>query len=98
LVKGVQAKLAEVPVTVSPLAVVVGVPPTVQVLLRVAVLDPVVVGEAATAIVQVALPPARLATPQVSLERVKSPGFAPASTGAEQVVAEPVPELVNVNV
>jgi hypothetical protein len=98
LVKGVQAKIAEVPVTVRPLAVVVGVPPTVQVLLRVAVLDPRAVGEAATAIVQVALPPARLATPQVSLERVKSPGFVPASTGAEHEVAEPVPEFVSVKV
>jgi hypothetical protein len=78
--------------------VVVGVPPTVQVLLRVAVLDPRAVGEAATAIVQVALPPARAAVPQVSLERVKSPELVPPRTGAEQLVAEPVPELVKVNV
>jgi hypothetical protein len=80
------------------LAVVVTVPPTVQVLLRVAALAPVVLGAAATSMVQVALLPARVLVPQLSLESVKSPELVPASTGAEQPVAVPVPELVRVKV
>jgi hypothetical protein len=74
------------------------VPPTVQVLLRVAALAPVAVGAAATAMVQVALLPARVLVPQLSAESVKSPGLVPASTGAEHPVAVEFPALVRVKV
>jgi hypothetical protein len=97
-VKGDQAKFGEIPVTVIWLAVVVIVPPSVQVLLSVAVLAPTTVGAALTAMVQVALPPARVLVPQLSLESVNSLGLVPASTGAEHPVAVAVPELVRVKV
>ena len=64
--RGLQDKLGEVPVTVRPLAVVETVPPTVQVRLRVAVLEPVAEGVAVTATVQL-LPLARLLVPQLSV-------------------------------
>jgi hypothetical protein len=84
------------PVTVIWSAVVVTVPPTVQVRDSVAVRAPVVVGAAATSIVQVAFAPARSLVPQLSFASAKSPAFAPVNVGAEQLVAEAVPELVSV--
>jgi uncharacterized membrane protein YagU involved in acid resistance len=95
-VRGVQAKDAWVPVTVIWFAVVVAVPPNVHVRDRVAVFAPAVVGFAFTLIVQVVLLPARSEVPQVSEESVK---FVESEiVGAEQPVAEAVPEFVRVNV
>jgi hypothetical protein len=78
------------------LVVVVAVPPKVHVRERVAVFVPVAAGFAFTSIVQVADPPARSLVPQPSLESVK---FVESEmVGAEQPVAEAVPEFVSVNV
>ena len=43
-------------------------------------------------------PLAKLLVPQLSVEIVKSAEFVPPSTGAEQLVAEPVPEFNKVKV
>jgi hypothetical protein len=61
---------------------------------RVAVLSPVVVGSAATLIVQEA--EAAIVAPQVSAVMMKSPEFAPVRVAAEQPVAGPRPELFRV--
>jgi hypothetical protein len=69
----------------------------VQVLLKVVVLVPLLVGWAATRTVQ-DLPAPRFAVPQLSVWIVNSVGLVPANLGAEQLVAIPVPELVKVKV
>jgi hypothetical protein len=74
----------------------VTVPPKVHVRDRVAVFVPVTVGFAFTSIVQVVLEPARSDVPQVSLESVKF--VVSEIVGAEQPVAEAVPEFVSVKV
>jgi uncharacterized membrane protein YagU involved in acid resistance len=95
-VSGVQARDACTPVTVIWFFVVVAVPPNVHVRDRVAVFVPVAVGFAFTSMVHVVLEPARSAVPQVSEESVK---FVESEiVGAEQPVAEAVPEFVRVNV
>jgi hypothetical protein len=76
--------------------VVETVPPTVQVRDRVAVLAPPEAGFPRTITVQVALAPARLFVLQLSVVIVKF--VVSLMVGAEQPVAEPVPELVSVNV
>jgi hypothetical protein len=95
-VRGVQARDACTPVTVIWFVVVVAVPPNVQVRDRVAVFAPAVVGFAFTSIVQVVPEPARSLVPQPSEESVK---FVESEmVGAEQPVAEALPEFVSVNV
>ena len=86
-----------VPVTVRPLEVVDTVPPEVQVLLRVAVLDPDAEGVAFTITVQL-FPLTRLLVPQLSVEIEKSPESAPPNVGAEQPVAVAVPLFDKVKV
>jgi hypothetical protein len=76
--------------------VVVAVPPKEQVRERVVACAPAVVGFPWTMTVQVAEEPARSAVPQLSVVIVKfveSP-----RDGAEQPVADAVPEFVRVNV
>jgi hypothetical protein len=65
-VRGVQAKLGDVPVTDNPFVVVEAVPPTVQDRLKVAVLEPVAEGVAFTMTVQL-FPLVRLFVPQLSV-------------------------------
>ena len=79
------------------MVVVETVPPTEQVLLMVAVLEPVVDGVAVTVTIQL-LPLARLPVPQLSVEIEKSPEFAPPNVGAEQPVAVEVPVFDKVKV
>ena len=83
--------------TVRPLVVVETVPPTVQVLLMVAVREPVVDGVAVKITVQL-LPLARLLVPQLSVVIEKSPEFAPPNVGAEHPVADEVPAFDKVKV
>jgi hypothetical protein len=84
------------PVTLSPLAVVDGIPPKVQFRESVAVREPTAVGTAFTEIVQ--FPPLgpTFEVPQVSEVIVKSPGLVPLRVGAEHPVAVAVPEFVRV--
>jgi hypothetical protein len=96
-VRGVQVKLGDVPVTVSPSAVVETVPPKVQLLLKVAVREPLAVGVELTITVQLLLV-ARLLVPQLSVWIAKSPELLPPKVGAEHPVAVAVPEFANVKV
>jgi hypothetical protein len=96
LVSGVQAKFGAIPVTMIWFAVVVVVPPKVQVRESVAAFAPTVVGLPATLIVQVAPEPASVLVPQVSAESVKSVVLS--IVGAEHPVAVVGPEFVRVNV
>jgi hypothetical protein len=95
-VRGVQAKLAVVPVTVIWFAVVEAVPPKVQVRERVAVFAPAVVGFPRTITVQVALAPARLFVLQLSVVIEKF--VVSLIVGAEHPVAVAVPAFVSVKV
>jgi hypothetical protein len=84
------------PVTTIWSDVVVAVPPNVQVRERVVVFTPVVPGFAWIRTVHVALAPARVFVPQLSVAIVK---FVVSSiVGAEQPVAVAPPEFVRVNV
>jgi hypothetical protein len=84
------------PVTVIWFAVVVAVPPKVQVRERVAVFAPVEVGFPRTITVQVALAPARLFVLQLSVVIVK--WVVSEIVGAEHPVAVAVPAFVSVKV
>ena len=96
-VRGLHDKLGKVPVTVRPLGVVETVPPTVQVLFKVAVLEPVAEGVAVKITVQL-LPLDRLLVPQLSVVIEKSAELAPPNVGAEQPVADEVPVFDKVKV
>jgi hypothetical protein len=95
-VRGVQARLGAVPVTVIWFVVVVAVPPKVHVRERVADFVPFVVGFAWMRTVQVALPPASVFVPQLSVAIVKF--VVSVRVGAAHPVAVAVPEFVRVNV
>ena len=95
---GVKANVGWVPVTVTESAVVETAPPTVHVLVKVAVRAPVADGVAVTSMVQLPPPLVTLLTPQLSVEIVKSPGLVPPKVGAVHPVASAVPELVIVKV
>jgi hypothetical protein len=92
-VSGVQARLGAIEFVVSPLVVVVTVPPVVQTLERVVVLAPAVAGFARTLTVQVP-EAARFVVPQSSLVMLKSVEFE--SVGAAHPVAVLFPRFESV--
>ena len=89
---------ASCPVAVILLAVVVTVPPKVQVRERCAVLLPEEVGFARTLTVQVPPLAVTLLVEQLSVVISNWSAFVPAKTGAEHPVAAAAPEFVSVKV